>query len=198
MEYAVTESVDTVEDERHLPGEGGVWIFIVGDMIIFSVFFCVFLYYRSLDPILFDTSREQLNQHFGAFNTLLLLTSSWFVVLALQSARKNLGRYSQRLFLAAFLCGVGFAVSKFFEYGEKIGNGITLTTNDFFMFYYVLTAIHFLHLIIGMGVLFYLYRVCAKASLSANDIRNLESGASYWHMVDLLWIVLFPLLYLVR
>ena len=195
---AVTSTSQRPKAERHLPGEEGVWIFILGDMLIFSLFFCVFMFYRVNDPILFTESQSQLNLHFGALNTLLLLTSSWFVVLGVQAVREDFGTFARKLFGGAFLCGLGFCVAKYFEYGEKIGNGVTLVTNDFFMYYYILTGIHFLHLIIGMGVLVYMWRKSNNSKFNQGDIRNFESGASYWHMVDLLWIVLFPLLYLVK
>ena len=183
---------------RHLPGEAGVWIFILGDMMIFSLFFNVFIYYRALDVELFLKSQTALNQHYGAFNTLLLLTSSWFVVVGMHAVRKNMSRMATRLFSGALICGIGFGVIKFFEYGEKIRHGIYLTTNDFYMFYYIFTAIHFLHVIIGMAVLIFLIVKARKGNFSAGDVQTFESGASYWHMVDLLWIVLFPLLYLVK
>jgi nitric oxide reductase NorE protein len=183
---------------RHLPGEAGVWIFIFGDMMVFSLFFGVFMYYRSLDIAAFTQSQATLNQNFGAINTMLLLTSSWFVVLGLHAVKKNMGQLASRLFSGAMLCGLGFAVIKFIEYGEKIAAGYTLISSDFFMYYYILTGIHFLHLIIGMGVLMFLLIKAKNPDLSAGDIRNFESGTAYWHMVDLLWIVLFPLLYLVK
>ena len=183
---------------RHLPGEEGVWVFILGDMMIFSLFFCVFTYYRSLDPGLFVQSQAHLNQKYGAINTLFLLASSWFVVLGVHSVRDLDGRIAPRCFALAMVCGLGFSFVKILEYSEKLRAGITLITNDFYMYYYIFTGIHFLHVIIGMVVLVFLWKK-ARAGLSGpKDIMFVESGASYWHMVDLLWIVLFPLLYLMK
>ena len=96
---------------------------------------------------------------------------------------------------------------KIIEYSEKLSAGITITSNDFYMYYYIFTGLHFLHVLIGMGVLVFLWyraRLAAKNSLARDtaviekDMVLVESGASYWHMVDLLWIVLFPLLYLMK
>ena len=87
---------------RHLPGEEGIWDFILGDMLVFSLFFCVFMFYRVHDPILFTESQAQLNQHYGALNTVLLLTSSWFVALGVQSVRENMGALAGKMFAAAF------------------------------------------------------------------------------------------------
>ncbi|MGE3971838.1 MAG: hypothetical protein AB7E78_10830 [Porticoccaceae bacterium] len=115
----------------HLPGEAGVWVFIVGDMLMFALLFGVFVHYRAQDPALFLQSQTTLNQGFGAINTVLLLTSSWFVVDAVRDARsRRTGRACTRIILA-LLCGAGFITVKFFEWGEKLRAGITLTSNDF-------------------------------------------------------------------
>ena len=172
-----------------MPGEPGVWVFILGDMLIFALFFVVFVYYRAHDVSLYKESQRTLSQGYGAFNTFLMLTSSWFVALAIQAARKNLGKLSPNLFSLAFLCGLGFVMVKFFEYSEKIHAGITLTTNDFYMYYYVFTGIHLMHVLIGMGVLAFLWNTSRSGDFNEKNINMLESGASFWHLVDILWIV---------
>jgi len=190
-----------------VPGEVGIWVFILGDMMIFGLFFIVFVYYRGLDLELYLQSQATLNQNYGAINTLFLLASSWFVAMAVDDMRSKTTRLAPYFFTLAMLCGLGFAVVKIIEYREKIRAGITLTTNDFYMYYYIFTGLHFLHVLIGMGVLVFLW-FKAKAAVQRNgdvpigdkakEMMLIESGASYWHMVDLLWIVLFPLLYLMK
>jgi len=190
-----------------VPGEVGIWVFILGDMVIFGLFFIVFVYYRGLDVELYMQSQATLNQNYGAINTLFLLASSWFVAMAVDNMRSKTPRLAPRFFTLAMLCGLGFAVVKILEYREKITVGITLITNDFYMYYYIFTGLHFLHVLIGMGVLVFLW-FKAKAAVQrkgdlpiadkAKEMMLIESGASYWHMVDLLWIVLFPLLYLMK
>lgn len=184
--------------DKHLPGETGVWVFIGGDLMIFGLFFLTFMVYRGRDPALFVESQRTLNQTCGLINTILLLTSSWFVALAVHGARSRWTKAVPRLFVFAFLCGVGFGAIKILEYSEKITAGMTITTNDFFMFYFMFTGIHFVHVLIGMGVLAYLFNVSRKIDLGPGDIPVLESGAAFWHLVDLLWIVLFALFYLMR
>jgi len=186
------------EAEVHIPGEPGIWILICGDLLVFSLFFGVFLYSRSQSVEIFRAAQSHLNQAFGALNTLLMLSSSWFVALGVRAARQSLGRSSPRFFAFALLCGAAFVVVKVFEYGEKLRAGITLLTNDFFMYYFVFTGIHLLHVVIGMGVLSALALYSRSGGFTAGKIRNLETGASFWHLVDVLWIVLFPILYLVR
>ena len=197
MEQSI-KSYSAKAKPKHLPGEEGVWVFIVGDMLIFSLFFLVFLYYRNLDVAGFTAAQSQLNLNYGGINTLLLLTSSWFVALGLKAAREQKTAIASKLFSLALCCGLGFALVKFLEWGEKIRAGYVLTSNDFFMYYYVFTGIHFLHVIIGMGVLLFLIAKARAGQCETADISTYESGGAYWHMVDLLWIVLFPLLYLVK
>ena len=184
--------------EPHMPGEPGIWIFIMGDMLVFALFFSVFAFYRGEQPALFSASQATLNTGLGLTNTLLLLTSSWFVVEAVKAVRRGSGKLSCRLFFLAFLCGLAFSGIKLVEYNEKIAAGITLTSNDFFMFYYIFTGLHFVHVIIGLVMLVFVMLTLARPATGEQKVRFVEVGASYWHMVDVLWIVLFPLIYLVK
>lgn len=108
-----------------------MWVFITGNMLVFAAFFITFVYYRSRDVPLFVASRHALNQHYGALNTFLMWSSSWFVAAAVQAARADLVRRCQRLLLAGLACGAGFVVVKGCEYGEKIAAGLAPTTDDF-------------------------------------------------------------------
>jgi len=190
-----------------VPGEAGVWIFILGDMVVFSLFFTVFVYYRGHDIELYLQSQATLNQFYGVLNTLFLLTSSWFVVMGVEGLRSKAPKYSPHFFILAMACGIGFSWIKIIEYKEKVSAGITLTTNDFYMYYYIFTGLHFLHVLIGLGVLLFLLfkaKIIVQRSshkstgTTQKEMTLIESGASYWHMVDLLWIVIFPLLYLLK
>ena len=182
----------------HLPGEPGVWVFILGDLFVFAMFFIVFVYYRAQDVPLYVQAQSALNQKLGVVNTVLMLSSSWFVALAVHAARAKRGLWSPRCFALAFLCGLGFVIVKFFEYREKINAGIMLTTNDFYMYYYMFTGLHLMHVLIGMGVLIFMWRIARVGDFTAKSINILDSGASFWHVVDILWIVLFALLYLMK
>lgn len=184
---------------KHVPGEEGAWIFILGDMCVFAVFFAVYLVQRSHAPALFAASQEHLNRNLGAINTLNLLLSSVLVVLAVRSMRMPAYRsLAPRFVLGAMFFGACFIVVKIFEYHAKIAHHMTPATDDFFMYYFVLTGLHLLHLTIGMGVLTALWRLSKKPDLSKHQWAFFEAGACFWHMVDLLWLVLFPLLYLAR
>ena len=193
---AVEEKIELQRvHERHLPGEVGAWVFILGDMTIFAVLFATYLVGRSHDVRLFDHSQAALNQDFGAANTLILLTSSLLVVFGVRSIRER-RRPAPWLFLGALACGIAFSSLKVLEYVSKGHHGITPATNDFFMYYFVLTGLHWFHVILGMIVLLVLTRLARKPELTPQQLTFVEGGACFWHMVDLLWIVLFPLLYL--
>jgi len=200
MTTATVVEADTVRaTSKRVPGEAGVWIFILGDMCVFAVFFTVYLVERSHDTGLFAHSQEALNRNFGALNTLLLLVSSLFVVLAVRAVRLPMHRHlAPALVLGAFACGGSFIAVKALEYHEKIAAGVTPATNDFYMYYFVLTGLHLFHLIIGMAVLVVLWKFARRPALSHHQLAFFEGGACFWHMVDLLWIVLFPLLFLAR
>lgn len=130
---------------------------------------------------------------------MLLLVSSLLVVLAVRAMQTPpLRRFAAPLVAGAFACAVCFIVVKLFKYHEKIDAGITPGTNDFYMYFYVLTGLHLFHLLCGLGVLVVLWRSARRPKLSAQRWGFFEGGSCFWHMVDLLWIVLFPLLFLVR
>jgi nitric oxide reductase NorE protein len=183
---------------RHVPGEEGVWVLIIGDMLVFSIFFGTYLYYRAQDVALYVRSQQQMVRGFGLANTILLLTSSWFVAVAVSDARAGRRDRAARLVVGALASGVGFVISKAFEWGGKIRAGITLNTNEFYIFYYMFTGIHLLHVLIGLGVLTYLFMRSRRPDPGASYVAVMEGGGAFWHLVDLLWIVLFALLYLVR
>lgn len=181
---------------RHIPGEIGVWIFIFGDLLVFALLFGVFLYYRMDDPGLFAASQEKLTQAYGAVNTLLLLTSSLFVVTAVRATRHGIANLAPKLFAGAMVCGAAFAVLKVLEYSEKVSANLVPATNDFWMYFFILTGLHFFHLLIGMAVLTFCLVSSRRPAMSPSRFAFVEGGACFWHMVDLLWIVIFPLLYL--
>lgn len=189
-------SVAVEQRREHLPGELGIWIFILGDMAAFGLFFTVFVWERGGDPALFNASRDTLDITLGALNTLLLLTGSLCVIRGLAAVKAGRSRVARRWITAAMATGGLFGVDKVVEYVEQGRAGHGIGTNDFYMYYFMLTGIHLTHLCLGMGVLGYMRGLTGRAELTVRHVRNLESGASYWHMVDLLWIVLFALLYL--
>jgi len=200
MDISTTRELSPMTPSRtkKIPGEAGVWVFILGDLNVFAIFFVYFLLQRSKQPELFTRSQEILNRDFGAVNTVFLLISSLFVVLAVRAVRANRNILAQRLLVGAFLFGVAFVVVKIFEYHERIAAHQVPSSNEFFMLYFVLTGLHLVHLVVGLAVLTALWIFARKSELTANQRAFFDGGACFWHMVDLLWLVLFPLIFLVR
>jgi nitric oxide reductase NorE protein len=182
--------------ERHLPGEEGVWLFIIGDLLIFALFFLTFVYYRAEAEPLYQAGQATLNRSIGLVNTLLLLTSSWLVAQSLYRLRAGEVKAARLLLTLGMLGGLGFVALKIVEYREKFAHGYTVLSNDFYMFYFMFTGIHLIHVLIGLGVLLFLRSVTNRAEIGASEVLIYESGAAFWHLVDLLWVVLFALFYL--
>jgi nitric oxide reductase NorE protein len=182
---------------RHIPGEVGIWLLVLGEMFEFALFFGVLTYQRLHNPEVFAASRLALNPTLGMINTILLLTSSLLVAVGASGARQQKSDLARRMFLAAGACGLGFAIIKLMEYGHLLASGIYPNTNPFFLYYFVFTGMHFVHLILGMGVLAYIWLKARSPVIGSSEIRSIENGATFWHLVDLLWVALFPLLYLV-
>ena len=183
--------------DGHIPGDDdALWSFLIGDMIVFVMFFCIYAAHRAAAVELYRASQATLHVAYGVGNTLLLLTSSLFVAGAAAAFRRRALGPCRQLLGWGVLCGLGFAIAKCLEYYGKAEAGITPLSNEFFTFYYVFTGIHLVHLLVGVGVLGYGYVKLRVSGLEAMTLQEIESGASYWHMVDLLWIVIFPLIYL--
>lgn len=187
----------TTPPKRRLPGVEGVWFFVFADMVVFAIMFGSFMADRHKAPALFEASRQALNPTHGGINTLILLTSSMFVVLAIDALKHGRTRWAPRLFALALLCGLAFTGSKVVEYSIKFDAGISMLTNPFFMYYFIMTGIHLLHVTAGNVVLAVLCHKSRQAS-EGDSLTVYEAGGTYWHMVDLLWVAIFPLLYLVR
>jgi nitric oxide reductase NorE protein len=183
---------------RRLPGVDGVWVFIGADAVIFAILFGSFMQDRLHNPAMFEASRHTLNMNLGGLDTLILLTSSWSVALAIQALKRDLVDRVPRYLLGGVLTGLMFVVSKSIEYFQKFAHGLTPGTNPFYMWYFTLTGIHLTHVVVGASLLTYLWIRSRRGTYDHLHKAVPESVASFWHLVDLLWIVLFPLLYLLK
>jgi nitric oxide reductase NorE protein len=182
---------------RRIPGESGTWVFLFGDMLVFGAFFATFMVERAKAPELFDVSRKTLHLGVGLTNTLVLLTSSLCVVVALGTLRSGARHIARSAVMAATACGGVFIALKVFEYYSLVMDGHGIGANHFYMYYFILTGVHLLHVCVGMGILTFLLTQTRRREFSETRMSVVEGGACFWHLVDLLWIVLFPLLYLV-
>lgn len=183
---------------RRLPAIEGIWVFVFADMTVFGVLFVLFMVGRNANPALYEASRYTLDANIGGINTLILLTSSWAIARAVSAAQRDQIRTVPHFIAGAAVCGVAFAVLKIIEYRAKLNANISLLTNDFYMYYYTITGIHLGHVLVGCVVLTVMWFKARNGDFRRTKFVTLEAAATYWHMVDLLWILLFTLLYLLR
>lgn len=186
----------TGESGRFVPGQPDMWFFVLFETLVFTSYFAVYLYNRARNPGLYLQSQAKLNHGVGVVNTLLLLASSWAVARCVQSSRTEAYRSALTSAVLTALFGLAFLVSKVSEWAALIHKGSGFTSNDFFTYYFFLTGIHVLHLLIGfvaLGVAVHQIRSPARRSQEI-----IETCATYWHTVDFLWVLIFSLLYVVR
>ncbi len=181
---------------RFVPGQPDMWALVLFEAMLFTGYFTVYMVCRVMDPALFLESQALLDPRWGVLNTLVMLTSSWFMARCVQQARE--ADYPAALTSAVLTCALGlvFVALKVGEWASEVNKGLTFTSNAFFSFYYFLTIIHFIHLLVGFVVLgIVIYQLRAPARRSQEIV---ETGATYWHLVDFLWVMIFALLYLMR
>ncbi len=183
--------------QGHVPGERDLWLFLFCDMLMFGVFFSMIAALRAQHTEMFVAAQETLHPRWGVVNTSVLLTSSLFVVIGMRLARAR-HRRAPLFFLAAVACGLMFAGVKAIEYTSLIQDGHTASANDFYMYYFMFTGIHLGHVVIGMGALIVASRMSRPTTTATHRMAVLEGIASFWHLVDMLWIMLFATLYLMR
>ena len=181
-----------------VPGEPGVWVFILTEMVVFTALFGVVVWNRAHQPEMFAEGSRLLSQPLGLINTAVLILGSVLVVLAIDATHADRFRQASHYIAGAMATGVAFMVIKGVEYWSAIDHGMWIHTNTFWMIYFAVTGAHLLHVLVGTTTLG-IMRARTAAGLTGPRDRDLFISATcYWHMVDLLWLVLFPLFYLVN
>lgn len=193
MAISTAPSVDASRNRQE--PVSGILTFIFADLVVFGMLFTGFMVDRSKELAVFNRSANTLDYHFGLANLLILVTSGLCVVFAVAAAREGRVAAIRNWILMAFVIGAGFGVSKMIEYGDKFAHGIGMQTNAFYMYYFALTGAHFLHFLGGMGALAFIWFRSLRHATAPDFRGKIEAVGLYWHMVDLLWILIFPLLY---
>ena len=184
------------EAARFVPGQPDMWAFVLFEGLVFSAYFTVYVFSRARNPQLFLESQAHLDLRVGVFNTLVLLASSWSVARCVQAARAGGYPAATRNAFLTMLFGFVFLVSKLREWVVAIGHGFTFTADEFSSYYFFLTGIHFLHLLIGFGALAIAVHQLRSPARRSQEI--IETCATYWHTIDFLWVLIFALLYVMR
>ncbi|PWC31270.1 cytochrome c oxidase subunit 3 family protein [Azospirillum sp. TSO35-2] len=176
-----------------LPGNLMMWILIFSEMAVFGAAFVGLAIARALDPVTFAAGQAHLNGTLGAVNTMVLVTSGYLAARGVAAGRRGAVRQARWTMVAAAGIGSIFLAVKATEYAATLGAGLTIDSNSFFALYFLLTGFHALHVVLGIVILLLVSR-------SGRDtlVENLETGAAFWHMVDLVWVILYPLIYLIR
>lgn len=175
-----------------------MWFFILAELLVFGVFFLAYAFARTHNVEIFNASQLELDRFSGVINTVLLISSSYFVVIAVSRIRRGNSRACAHWLMIAMTCGAAFLALKLVEFSDKISAGINMSTNTFYMFYLGLGFFHFMHVVLGMVILGAVALKARRGGYSAADHAGVETGGAYWHMVDLVWIVLFPLIYILN
>ena len=178
------------------PGGILLWIIIFLELITFGIALIAMVYYGKQEPETFHESRLLLNVTYGTINTVLLLTSGFFMAASVHEMKKNQKQKSQKYLLMAMLFGVFFLMLKVIEYSAKLEAGLDISYNTFFTFYWLLTLFHVIHVIVGLVILASVY-FGIKKEKSTTKIEDVEASAAFWHMCDLIWLLLFPIIYLI-
>ncbi len=175
----------------------GVWTFLATEVLLFGALFTAYTVYRMQYPEMFRVEHAKLDRILGAVNTVVLITSSFTVVLGVDAIKRGKARLLEACFGATILLAAVFLCVKYVEYAAKFHHGIYPRTNIFFSIYFMLTGLHGVHVLLGMCLLSYVIVLSRRGRLSADYFTPAEMSGLYWHFVDLVWIYLFPLLYLI-
>ena len=188
----------SVHEEPRLAGDGVVWLLVLAELLTFGLLFASFAVARWREPELFAQGQAALSLNTGALNTLLLVSASWAAVRAVKAFESGRGPVGANWLLAALAGALGFLVVKSLEFAGKVQAGFDWATNAFTLLYTLLTGFHYLHVLVGAIVFTVLWRMARTGAYGRDNHMGPASGAVFWHMVDLLWMVLFPLVYVIR
>jgi cytochrome c oxidase subunit 3 len=203
----VTEITNISEHRDYTGAKLGMWLFLFTEVLLFGGMFLIYSEYRQLNTADFHEAGREMSVIIGAANTVILLTSSLTMALAISEIKKNRRTRSLLLQAATVLLGVLFLVNKYFEWSDHIRHGFYPDSPEllamshgkilFFGLYYVMTGIHALHVIIGISVISFMFALTLRGRISGADYVKLENTGLFWHLVDIIWIYLFPLFYLI-
>jgi len=185
----------------------GMWLFLFTEILLFGGLFLLYAVYRSLYAQEFHSAAQGLSTALGAINTIILLTSSLTMALSIAALRQGKKNSSLAFQAATILFGLAFLVNKYFEWSGHIHEGIYPNSPQllsrshgdilFYGLYYVMTGLHGIHVVIGMVVLAVIFSFTVRGAVSGGNFNKLENAGLYWHLVDIIWIYLFPLFYLI-
>jgi len=198
MTVAVLAPLSLPDKTHKIPGNMAIWAAILAEMSEFAIMFIVYFLAKAHNPEVFNEGPEILSTLAGTSNTLIMLTSSFFVVRAVIAMRENSPEKSARWLWGAVSCGILYLIIKYFEYECNTAQGLSTETNIFYAVYYYVTFNHFLHVGWGSAAIIWVINRLNTGIYTQQEHEGLINVALYWHMIDLAWITIFPLLYVIR
>lgn len=206
QEQTVEHSIEHVHRDD-IASRMGMWLFLFTELLLFGGLFFLYSVYRFMHQGDFHIAAKELNTLIGTFNTAILLTSSLSMALSITAIQRKNRKLSIFFQIITIVLALGFLVNKYFEWSVKFHHGIYPGSEQllskgsgeilFFGLYYVMTGLHGLHVIIGMVLIAIMTRLTAKGIITHDNYVKLEAAGLYWHLVDIIWIFLFPLFYLI-
>jgi cytochrome c oxidase subunit 3 len=208
VEHVLPHHFDTPE-QAFESSKLGLWLFLVTEILLFGGLFVAYIINRALYPEMFHEASHHLNKVMGGINTVVLICSSFSMAMAVQKTRDNRPKAAFYLLLFTILCAATFMVIKYFEYAHKFHEGLLPGAHFkfeaikhpkadlFFSLYFMMTGLHGIHVLVGIGLIAWVMRRVSKREFSNRYYTPVELVGIYWHLVDLVWIYLFPLLYLI-
>ncbi len=203
----MSDLAHTSEERDYIGAKLGMWLFLFTEVLLFGGMFLVYAVYRQVNTADFHEAGKEMSVFIGATNTIILLTSSLTMALSISEIKKGKQTSSLVLQAATVILGVAFLINKYVEWSDHIHHGFypdspTLLAMShgkilFFGLYYVMTGIHALHVIIGVSVITFMFALTIRGRVSGTDYVKLENTGLFWHIVDIIWIYLFPLFYLI-
>ena len=193
---------------EHETSKQGVWVFLVTEIMMFGGLFVAYGIFRNMHPDIWHAGSKLLNVALGGLNTLVLITSSFTMALAVHYTQKGQNKKAFPQLILTFLCAATFLVVKYFEYSHKFHEGLLPGAHFhypegpehlalFFGVYFMMTGLHGIHILIGMGLMVWLMIRNRRGDFNSEYFTPVENVGLYWHIVDIIWIYLFPLLYLI-
>jgi len=205
----INESVNNHHAHKDAVGARiGMWLFLITELLLFGGLFVIYGVYRYMNYTAFHNASLELNTSVGTINTIILLTSSLTIAMSITALQRGQKIISLILTGSTILFAIAFLVNKYFEWSAKFQHGIfpgsaELTSRPpgeilYFGLYFTMTGLHGVHVLIGIVVLSFIFVFIARDNITPDDYAKLENSALYWHLVDIIWIFLFPLFYLIK
>lgn len=201
MDRSPTPVSDQFDNDSVLaepPGGVLIWIIVFVEILTFAMGLIVFQIQARANPDIFTEAQKTLNQPVGLLITLLLLTGGWFMTIALHKLSEEDSRNASKWLMATISTGLLFLGFKVVEYTDKLNQGLGIHADAFFTLYWLLTGFHFVHVAVATVFLFYMWRGIRKGAYTALHHQDVESSGVFWHMCDLIWLLLYPILYLIH